>query len=177
VATGEQETLVRALAPTVVEKKILLLRGERVMLDADLADLYGVETRSLLQAVRRNAARFPADFMFRLTTAEAAILRSQIVISSFSHGGRRHAPYAFTEHGVATLSSVLRSPRAVQVNIEIVRAFIRLRSLLAANADLARELDALEKRHDAQFRVVFDAIRDLMAPPTRPARRIGFDAP
>ena len=120
----------RAIVPVHVERKILVLRGERVMLDADLAELYEVETRSLIQAVKCNAARFPADFMFQLTTGEVAILRSQTGISSAAHGGRRYAPYAFTEHGVAMLSSVLRSRRAVQVSIEIVRAFVRLRAML-----------------------------------------------
>lgn len=157
-----------------VERKILLLRGERVMLDADLAALYEVETRALVQAVKRNASRFPADFMFQLTAKEAAILRSQTVISSASQGGRRYPPYAFTEHGVAMLSSVLRSERAVQVNIEVVRAFVRLRALLATHADLARKLEALERKYDAQFKVVFDDIRELMAPPVKQARSIGF---
>jgi hypothetical protein len=164
----------KVLVPLHVERRILLLRGERVMLDADLAGLYDVETRSLIQAVKRNAARFPPDFMFQLTAEEAAILRSQSGISSAAHGGRRLAPYALTEHGVAMRSSVLRSPRAVHVNIEIVRAFVRLRSILATHGDLARKLAALEKKYDAQFRTVFDAIRELMAPPAKPRRPIGF---
>ncbi len=163
-----------ALAPMHVEKKILLIRGERVLLDSDLAALYGVETRVLVQAVKRNAARFPDDFMFRLTPEEGAALRSQIVISNVGRGGRRNAPYAFTEHGVAMLSSVLRSPRAVQVNIEIVRAFVRLRSMLSTHVELSRKLTSLEKKYDAQFRVVFDAIRELMTPPAKSSRRIGF---
>jgi hypothetical protein len=162
------------LAPVHVERKILFLRGERVMLDADLAVLYGVETRALVQAVKRNAARFPHDFMFQLTADEVATLRSQIVISNAARGGRRHAPYAFTEHGVAMLSSVLRSQRAVSANIEIVRAFVRLRAMLANHEHLARKLTALEKRYDSQFRVVFDAIRELMAPSSKPRRPIGF---
>lgn len=158
-----------------VERKILLLRGERVMLDADLAKLYEVETRLLVRAVRRNFSRFPTDFMFQLTAGELAILRSQIGISSAGHGGRRYAPYAFTEHGVVMLSAVLRSPRAVLVSIEVVRAFVRLRSMLSGHTDLARKLAMLEKRYDAQFRVVFDAIRELMEPqPSAPPRRIGF---
>jgi hypothetical protein len=163
-----------ALVPVHVERRILLLRGERVMLDEDLAALYEVETRSLVQAVKRNHERFPADFMFQLTDAEAAILRSQSGISSDAHGGRRYLPYAFTEQGVAMLSSVLRSERAVHVNIEIMRAFVRLRAMLAGNADLARKLGALEKKYDAQFKMVFDAIRELMTPPTKPRRPIGF---
>lgn len=132
----------KALALTHVERKILLLRGERVMLDEGLAALYEVETRSLVQAVKRNHERFPADFMFQLTEAEAAILRSQLGISSTAHGGRRYVPYAFTEQGVAMLSSVLRSERAVHVNIEIMRAFVRLRAMLVGHADLARKLAA-----------------------------------
>lgn len=163
-----------ALVPAHVERTILLLRGERVILDADLAALYGVETRSLVQAVKRNVKRFPGDFMFQLTANEAAHLRSQAGISSAAHGGRRYAPYAFTEHGVTMLAAVLNSPRAIQVSIEIVRAFVRLRSMLAGNAELARKLTALEKKYDAQFRIVFDAIRDLMAPPVKPRRPIGF---
>jgi len=164
----------KAIVPVHVERKILVLRGERVMLDADLAELYEVETRSLIQAVKRNAARFPADFMFQLTDGEAAILRSQTGISSAAHGGRRYAPYAFTEHGVGMLSSVLRSGRAVQVSIEIVRAFVRLRTMLAGNVELARKLAALERKYDAQFKVVFDAIRELMEPQAKPRRPIGF---
>ena len=144
------------------------------MLDQDLAALYGVDTRALVQAVKRNPARFPPDFMFQLTADEYARLRSQTVISNIGSGGRRTAPYAFTEQGVAMLSSVLRSPRAVRVNVEIMRAFVRLRALLATHADLSRKLSALEKKYDAQFRVVFDAIRDLMAPPPKSRRTIGF---
>lgn len=164
-----------SLAPLHIERKILLIRGERVLLDSDLAVLYGVQVKVLNQAVKRNAARFPPDFMFQLTVEEAANLRSQIVtLKKPTRGGRRYAPYAFTEHGVAMLSSVLRSPRAVQVNIEIMRAFVRLRTLLSTHADLARKLSSLEKKYDAQFRVVFDAIRELMTPPAKPKRRIGF---
>jgi hypothetical protein len=155
-----------------IERCILVIRGEKVMLDADLAKLYEVPTKVLLQSEKRNADRFPPDFMFQLKSDEFANLRSQFVTSSW--GGRRYPPYAFTEHGVAMLSSVLRSPRAVQVNIEIMRAFIRLRQLLASHRDLATRLDELEKRYDAQFRVVFDAIRRLMAPPERSRRSIGF---
>jgi hypothetical protein len=164
----------RALAPVHVERKILLLRGERVMIDADLAALYGVPTKALIQAVKRNPGRFPADFMFQLSAEEHAALRSQTVTSNATRGGRRTAPYAFTEQGVAMLSSVLRSPRAVHVNVEIMRAFVRLREILSTHADLARKLAALEKKYDSQFRVVFDAIRELMAPPAEPRRAIGF---
>jgi hypothetical protein len=156
-----------------IEKSILLIRGQKVMLDADLASLYGVATRVLVQAVKRNIERFPDDFMFAMTKEEFANLRSQIVTSS-QWGGRRYLPYAFTEQGVAMLSSVLNSPRAIQVNIEIMRTFVRLRRLIATHAELARELDALEKKYDVQFRVVFDAIRRLMKPLDRKRRRIGF---
>jgi ORF6N domain len=154
---------------------IVLLRGDKVMLDADLAELYGVETKALNQAVRRNAKRFPEDFMFKLTAEEAARLKSQTVTSN-GRGGRRKLPSAFTEQGVAMLSSVLRSPRAIQVNIEIMRAFVQLRQMLATNEVLARKLAALEKKYDGQFKVVFQAIRELMAPPARKKRRIGFSA-
>ncbi len=143
------------------------------MLDADLAALYGVDTRTLVQAVRRNVERFPVDFMFQLTKPEFEDLRSQIVISSW--GGRRYPPYAFTEQGVAMLSSVLRSERAIRVNIEIMRAFVELRRMQASHADLARKLFSMEKKYDKQFKVVFEAIRDLMAPPELEKRgRIGF---
>ena len=158
-----------------IVQAIRLIRGERVMLDHDLASLYGVETRVLVQAVRRNMARFPADFMFQLSAIELETLRSQSVISR-SWGGRRYRPYAFTEQGVAMLSTVLRSPRAVAVNVEIMRAFVRLRRVLASHAELARKLEQLEQRYDGQFRTVFDAIRELMRPPVPEHRRIGFRA-
>jgi hypothetical protein len=156
-----------------IERAILFLRGEKVMLDEDLANLYGVETRALVQAVKRNLDRFPADFMFQLSPDEAESLRSQIVTSK-GRGGRRYPPYAFTEQGVAMLSSVLRSKRAVQVNIEIMRAFVRLRQILASHAVLARKLNELEKKYDSQFRAVFDAIRQLMSPPVEKRPPIGF---
>ena len=142
------------------------------MLDADLAELYGVEVRTLNQAVRRNQERFPADFMFQLTFGEVETLRSQSVILRSGHGEHsKYRPLAFTEQGVAMLSSVLRSSRAVRVNIEIMRAFVRMRQMLASNADLLRKLEALENKYDAQFKVVFQAIRELMEPP---GKRIGF---
>ena len=160
-----------------IERAILLIRAQRVMLDRDLAGLYGVETKALNQAVRRNLGRFPADFMFQLTPEESERLRSQSATSNPSRGGRRYAPLVFTEQGVAMLSSVLRSERAVQVNVEVMRAFVKLRQLLATHKDLARKLEALEQKYDAQFKVVFDAIRQLMSPPTpsRP-KPIGFRA-
>ena len=164
----------QALVPVErIERAILQIRDKKVILDADLASLYGVETRVLIQAVKRNLERFPEDFMFQLTQDEFVHLRSQIVTSR-EWGGRRYPPYAFTEQGVAMLSSVLRSPRAIQVNIEIMRAFVRLRKMLASHAELARRLDALEKKYDSQFKVVFDAIRQLMAPPEPKRRPIGF---
>jgi len=164
-----------AIPPERVERRILLIRGQKVMLDADLAELYGVPTRVLNQAVRRNRTRFPPDFMFRLNREEFGILRSQFVTSS-RWGGRRYNPLAYTEHGVAMLSSVLPSERAVQVNIAIMRAFVRLREMLASHRDLARKLEEMEKRYDAQFKVVFDAIAQLMTPPDKPLRGIGFHA-
>ncbi len=158
-----------------IERCIHVIREQKVMLDADLAGLYEVETGGLVRAVKRNLDRFPDDFMFQLTEEEFAILRCQSGTSS-QWGGRRFRPYAFTEQGVAMLSSVLRSKRAVQVNVEIMRAFVRLRQLLASHADLLRKLEALEKKYDAQFKVVFEAIRQLMAPPPPEPKkgRIGF---
>ena len=147
--------------------------GEKVILDADLAALYGVATRVLVQAVKRNSERFPPDFMFQLTPEEFALLRSQTVTSR-GWGGRRYPPYAFTEQGVAMLSGVLRSPRAVQVNIEIMRAFVRLRRWVASHAKLAKKLAEMEAKYDEQFTVVFEALKQLMAPPEEKRRRIGF---
>ena len=158
-----------------IETKILLLRGQKVILDRDLAVLYGVPTGNLKRAVLRNAERFPEDFMFVLDSQEVTNLICQIGISSSSWGGTRHAPMAFTEQGVAMLSSVLNSSRAIQVNVAIMRAFVRLRQILASHADLARKLDELEKKYDGQFRVVFEALRQLMTPHDDPPRsRIGF---
>ena len=157
-----------------IETHIFLLRGQKVMLSTDLAELYEVEPRALVQAVKRNIERFPGDFMFQLSAPEFENLKSQFVTSSWG-GLRRAVPYAFTEQGIAMLSSVLHSKRAVRVNIEIMRAFVRLRQMLASNANLARKLAALEKKYDAQFRVVFDAIRELMTPPEPKKKRpIGF---
>jgi len=149
------------------------MRGARVPVDHDLATLYGVSTKALNQAVSRNRTRFPGDFMLRLTTSEAENLRSQIVTSSV-HGGSRYRPRAFTEQGVAMLSSVLRSQRAVAANIAIMRAFVELRGLVASNRIIARRLDDLEQKYDSQFASVFDAIRQLVAPPVPDRRRIGF---
>jgi hypothetical protein len=159
-----------------VERAVLSVRGHNVMLDADLAALYQVDVKALNQAVKRNRSRFPVDFMFRLTDREATSLRSQIVTAKMGRGGRRSAPYAFTEQGVAMLSSVLRSARAVHVNIAIMRAFVRLRQELASNSHLARKLSELEEKYDTQFTVVFEAIHELMVPRSPAKRRIGFAA-
>lgn len=164
-----------SLSVETIENKILVLRGQKVMLDADLAELYGVKTKVFIQAVKRNIERFPADFMFQLNNQEVSILRSQIVTSNDGRGGRRYAPFVFTEFGVAMLSSILNSPRAIQVNIEIMRTFGRLRQIFATHKDLARKLEELEKKYDHQFKVVFDAIRQLMAPPPSKSKKIGFD--
>ena len=180
-----------ALQP-VIQSRILALREQRVMLDADLAQLYGVQTRVLVQAVKRNLSRFPADFMFQLSAEEFEVLRSQSVISNTEgRGGRRTPPYAFTEQGVAMLSSVLGSPRAIAVNIEIMRTFVRVRALAATHDDLAKRLaeledktEALAMQHDTfsrntrtQLKQVFDALRELMTPPDPPKRPIGFITP
>jgi phage regulator Rha-like protein len=157
-----------------LERLIYAVRGQRVMLDVDLARLYGVTTKALLQAIKRNLDRFPAKFMFHLNIQEVTNLRSQIVTSS-GHGGRRYAPYAFTELGVAMLSSVLRSKRAVRVNIEIVRTFVRLRRILSEHQALAIKLAELERKYDDQFKLIFEAIRELMRPPEpKSTRPIGF---
>jgi hypothetical protein len=158
-----------------IERSILLIRGHKVLLDDDLAELYDVQTKVFNQAVKRNRNRFPSDFMFQLTDEEYQSLRSQFVTLNTGRGRhRKYLPYAFTEQGVAMLSSVLRSARAVQVNIEIMRAFVRLREMLATHKDLAVKLEAMEKKYDAQFKVVFDAIRQLMIPPEPKKRKIGF---
>lgn len=157
-----------------IERKIYLIRGQKVMLDSDLAELYGVTTKTLVQAVKRNSNRFPLDFMFQLENQEVVGLRSQIVTSKTGRGGRRYQPYAFTEQGVAMLSSVLNSERAVEVNIQIIRVFVKLREMIAAHKDLAKKLEELEKKYDAQFRVVFDAIRALVAEPEPKQKKIGF---
>ena len=156
-----------------IERAIILIRGKKVMLDSDLAELYGVETKVLNQAVKRNASRFPADFMFQLTEAE-----KNEVVTNCDHLARLkfspHLPYAFTEHGALMLANVLNSERAAQTSVQVVRAFVRLRQMLASNAELARKLETMEKKYDAQFKVVFDAIRQLMSPPEPKRREIGF---
>jgi len=165
-----------------IEKALYLIRGEKVMLDRDLANLYGVSTKVFNQAIKRHRDRFPPDFMFQLTigvarewwlAVNANRLRSQTV--TLKRGQHlKHRPYAFTEHGILMLSSVLNSERAIQVNIEIMRAFVKLRQMLASNAELSRRLDELESKYDRQFKVVFDAIRKLMSPPVRDRKEIGF---
>ena len=159
-----------------IEKAIYLIRGEKVMLDRDLAALYDVSTKALKQAVRRNTNRFPPDFMFVLNKNEFEAWRSQFVTSKADRMGLRYPPMAFTEHGILMLSSVLNSERAVQVNIEIMRAFVRLRQMLASNSELSRRLNELEGKYDRQFKVVFDAIRQLMSPTVSPRKEIGFRA-
>lgn len=160
-----------------IEKSIYLIRGEKVMLDRDLAVLYGVETKILNKAVKRNLQRFPLDFMFQLTPDEAESLRFQIGTSNKGRGGRRYLPYVFTEQGVAMLSSVLNSERAITVNIEIMRAFVKFRQLLVSNTELARRLDELESKYDKQFKIVFVAIRQLMSRPIKDRKEIGFRSP
>jgi hypothetical protein len=165
------------ISPAQVEKAILLIRGQKVLLDRDLAEMYGVTTKTLNQAVKRNLARFPADFMFQLTKEELENWRSQIVTSNLNAKmGLRRLPYAFTEQGVAMLSGVLNSERAIEVNIAIMRAFVQLRELLLTHKDLARKLAELEQKYDEKFRIVFDAIRQLMVPVESSAkkRKIGF---
>ena len=168
----------------VIMSKIILIRGQKVMIANDLAELYGVTIKRLNEQLKGNIKRFPADFMFQLTKdefeelktqIERLHLKSQIAISSSGWGGRRHPPHAFTEQGVAMLSTVLRSDRAIRVNIEIMRAFVRMRKILATHADLDRRLSDLEKKFDAQFRVVFDALRQLMIPTAPSRKQIGFE--
>ena len=160
-----------------IQKSIFLFRGQKVLLDMDLAEFYGVETRSLIQALKRNIERFPSDFVFQLDQDEFDSLRSQIVISK-GKGGRRYLPYAFTEQGVAMLSSVLRSKRAIQVNVAIMRTFVKLREILLTHKELAHQLVDLERRledHDEQIQTIFEAIRQLMTPPAKPRKNIGFE--
>lgn len=160
----------------IIENKILFVRGAKVILDSSLAELYEVPTKSLNLAVKRNIVRFPEDFMFRLTVREVEFLRFQIETSKKGRGGRRYLPFVFTQEGVAMLSGILNSPRAVAVNIQIMRTFVRLRNILASHKDLAYKLRELEKKYDSQFKVVFEAIRRLMSEEPQPKRKIGFHA-
>jgi len=183
------------LAIEAIGSRIIVIRGERVLLDADLASLYDVTTKALNQAVRRNAGRFPDDFAFQLTVAEVAHMksqfvtsspqaadpetdisnRSQIVTGSQKHRDPRFRPWVFTEHGALMVANLLRSERAVRTSVYVVRAFVQLRKMIASNKELARRLDELEGRYDRQFKAIFDAIRELMTPPEpKPRRRIGF---
>jgi hypothetical protein len=157
-----------------IERAILSVRGFRVMLDSDLAEIYGVKTKVLNQAVKRNPDRFPEDFMFRLTSEETGRLRSQSVTSKTGRGGRRYLPFVFTEHGALMLANVLNSPGAVKASVLVVRAFLRLRRLLETHEELARKVAELERKYDSQFLVLFDAVRRLMAPPAKARPRIGF---
>jgi ORF6N domain len=171
--------IARVRPPSKIEKSIFLVRGHRVVLDVHIAGLYGVTTKALVQAVKRNFDRFPPDFIFKLINHEVAALRSQIVTSKTTgRGGRRYAPYAFTEQGVAMLSSVLKSPRAIAINIEIMRTFVRIREAISADRELAITFAELERKvatHDQAITDIFDAIRRLMeSPPAVPARKIGF---
>jgi ORF6N domain len=168
-----------ALVPLeVIERRILLLRGHKVMLDTHLAELYEVPTFRLNEAVKRNRRRFPDDFMFQLTAEEANGLTSQFAMSKPGRGGRRTLPYAFTEQGVAMLSTVLNSERAIAVNIAIMRTFVRLRQILATHKELAERLEAMEKKYDRRFRAVFDILKQLMEPPPEPPKKpMGFIPP
>jgi hypothetical protein len=173
---GSTDVAVPLLSPGFIERRIYLIRKQKVMLDADLADLYGVPTKRLNEQVKRNKDRFPEDFMFQLTREEVdALNRSQIATGTQKHRDPRFPPYAFTEHGTVMLANVLKSHTAISASIQVVRAFVRLREILATHKDLAQKLEALEKKYDRQFKIVFDAIRQLMAPEEPPKQqRIGF---
>ncbi|MGE5282840.1 MAG: ORF6N domain-containing protein [Chloroflexota bacterium] len=176
-ATETANSLELIVAPAI-EKRILVVRGRQVMLDEDLADLYGVETRVLVQQVRRNEKRFPVDFMFQLSAQEFSDLKSQFVISSGSHGGRRKPPLVFTEQGIAMLSGVLGSERAIAVNIEIMRVFVELRRVASSYAAIEKRLEEIERElsgHDEQLTEIFAALRQLISPPARPKRPVGLD--
>jgi ORF6N domain len=164
------------IPPERIEHSILAIRGKRVMLDNDLAEIYGVTTKRLNQQVKRNEERFPEDFMFQLTAEEFELLRSHFATSKAGRGGRRYLPYVFTEHGAVMLASVLNSPVAIDASVQVVRAFVKLRQFLATHADLSRKINALEKKYDAQFAVVFKAIKELMEPPVKEKeKKIGFN--
>ena len=167
-------SLQQVIPEEVIQSKIFILRGKKVMFDKDLAMLYKVETKNLNKAVKRNIERFPEDFMFQLTKEEADTLRFQTGTSKSGSGGRRYLPYVFTQEGVAMLSSVLNSDRAVHVNIQIMRAFVKLRELMASHAELRNKIEQMEKKYDYQFKIVFDAIKRLLEPPKKPKRPIGF---
>lgn len=196
--TSKQPKTTALIPAELIKQSILLIRGQKVMLDETLAQLYGVETKVLNQAVKRNRDRFPRDFMFRLNkeewdilryhfeiskpeflrsqivTSKTESLRSQIATSKLKGGGRRYTPYVFTEQGVAMLSSVLRSERAVKVNIEIMRTFVHLRQMLISHEQLSRKLESLEKKYDKRFKIIFDVLRELMKPPEIKPKPMGF---
>jgi hypothetical protein len=175
--TRQQKPSLELIAAPAIEKRIFVVRERQVMLDEDLADLYGVETKRLIEQVKRNLERFPDDFMFQLDKDEAAALRSQIATSKVGRGGRRYAPYVFTEQGVAMLSSVLRSKTAIAVNIEIMRAFVELRRVAHSYAAIEERLEQIERgmgEHDEQLEQIFGALRQLIAPPSQPKRPVGF---
>ena len=178
-ATEETDSL-ELMATPAIEKRIFVVRGRQVMLDEDLADLYGVETKRLVQQVKRNLKRFPGDFMIQLDQAEAEALRSQIATSNEGRGGRRYAPYVFTEQGVAMLSGVLRSDRAIAVNIEIMRTFVELRRVASSYTAIETRLEEIERGlggHDEQLHQIFKTLRQLISPPARPKRPVGFRPP
>jgi ORF6N domain len=163
-----------------VESRILFLRRQRIILDTDLAELYGVPVRQLNQQIKRNQGRFPSDFVFQLTAREQEALRSQIVISKVKRGGRRYLPHAFTEHGAIMAATVLNSERAVQMSVFVVRAFVRLREMLATNRQLAAKINELEDQletHDSAIQELIEAIKELMVPPETRRRKIGFQLP
>ena len=172
---GKSESQKIRIQQELIESKIFLIRGHKVMLDRDLARLYDVETKVLNQAVKRNSDRFPAEFMFQLTRQEFTDLKSHFVTSSW--GGTRKPPSVFTEHGILMLSSVLNSKRAIRVNIQIMKAFVKLRQLMNTHKDLKQKIEAMEKKYDRQFQIVFEAIKKLLDPPRKPAERIGFHPP
>ena len=175
--TKEKAAALELIAAPAIEKRIFVIRERQVMLDEDLADLYGVQTKRLVEQVKRNLERFPEDFMFQLSKDEAAALRSQIATSNVGRGGRRYAPYVFTEQGVAMLSSVLRSKTAIAVNIEIMRAFVELRRVASSYALIEKRLEQIERGmgvHDEQLEQIFNALRQLIAPPPQPKRPVGF---
>ena len=161
----------------IIEKKIYLIRNQRVMLDSDIAELYGVTTKRFNEQVKRNIERFPEDFMFKLTDAEYKILRSQFATSNIIHGGRRYTPYVFTEHGAIMAATILNSSKAVEMSIFVVRAFVKLREITSGNKELAQKLNELEKKyekHDKDIKAIIDAIRQLMTSPEKTKRKIGF---
>jgi hypothetical protein len=180
VDSAAEKTNLQVVAAPAIEKRIFVIRERQVMLDEDLADLYGVETKRLVEQVKRNLERFPEDFMFQLRKDEAACLRSQIATSNTGRGGRRYAPYVFTEQGVAMLSSVLRSKTAIAVNIEIMRAFVELRRVGSSYAAIEKRLEEIERElsgHDEQLNQIFKTLRQLISPPARPKRPVGFRVP